>query len=56
MTEEPPVLIDQKLEAFFVDKKPDTNEVVNIILVFEKNQLVIGWDKEKDTFKFSISR
>ena len=49
----PGFLIGQKLTAFFLDRADDKT-VKNLIFVFEKSELEISWDKNKDSFKFSV--
>lgn len=46
-------LIDQRLNGFFIDRDSD-GKVKNLIFSFDSAELIISWDKEKDSFKFSI--
>lgn len=50
----PGFLIDQKLDGFFIDRD-NNNNIKNLIFQFERAEFIISWDKEKDSFKFSVA-
>ena len=47
-------LIDQKLQGFFMDKDKNGN-IKQLLFIYEKSDLTISWDHEKNTFKFTMA-